>query len=81
MSELKVENMTPGQLKLEYASCCQTHGADGVTALGWAGTMETPALRKALLDYYAACERDDWTAAEDALLDVLPEHLKAGIVQ
>ena len=79
--KLTVAEMTPGQLKLEYAACCQSHGCDGASALSWAGSITTPKLRKALTDYWNAAERDDWTAAEDALLEPLPEHLKTGEVQ
>jgi hypothetical protein len=76
--KLEIEDMTPGQLKLEYASTCQWHQCDGGSALAWSGTMDAEVLRAALLDYRAAALKKDWSAAQEALLRVLPDALKAG---
>ncbi len=65
-----VTQMTPGQLKLHFASICQSHGADGVTALGRVHRFTTEELRRALLDYETAAAREDWPTAEDALLRI-----------
>lgn len=70
---LEIENMTPGQLKLEYASICRWHQCDGAIALAWTGTMETEALRSAILDYRAAALKMDWDTAQKALLRPLPD--------
>lgn len=51
MARIAIEDMTDGQLKLEFASTCTYHRADGVRALGYASLVPTEFLRSALIEY------------------------------
>lgn len=67
---MKITEMSPGQLKLHFASLCQYHGADGVMALVTVHRVTILELRFALTAYEEAMEQNDLTAAEDALLKI-----------
>ena len=71
MPRIAVERMTPGQLKLHFASVCQWHQCDGVLALGKVHKIPIEDLRSALIAYEAAKKIKDWKSAEDALLRVV----------
>lgn len=51
MARIAIEDMTDGQLVLEFASTCTYHQADGVRALGYASRVPSDFLRSALIDY------------------------------
>ncbi len=70
MSRIPYEKMTKGQLTLEYAAKCQWHQCDGVKALALAGKASETALRNVMLDYRKAASKENWRAAEDALLSI-----------
>lgn len=70
MSRIAYEQMTKGQLTLEYAAKCQWHQCDGVKALAIAGKASEPELRIAMLAYRKAARKKDWGAAETALLSI-----------
>ncbi len=67
---IRIEDMTPGQLKLEFASLCQWHQCDGVKALGTAHLLPPEDLRRELLVYDKAAKIKDWKTAEDALIRI-----------
>ena len=59
--------MSPGQLKLHFASLCQLHGCGGVYALGIVHRVSPDRLRAGLVEYEQAYP-DNLPAAEDALV-------------
>jgi hypothetical protein len=65
-----VRDMSAGQLKLHYASLCQHHGCNGVSALATVHRITTEQLRAELIAYEVAARRKDWTTAEDALMRI-----------
>ena len=67
---LHPRDMTSGQLKIHYGAVCQHHGVDGVKAIGRVHRFDTERLRGALCAYEDAAAKEDWTAAEDALLSL-----------
>lgn len=73
MPRINVADMTPGQLKLHFASVCQYHQCSGVAALGMVHRFSEDALRGALVEYEAAKAKRNWNDAEAALLKLFSE--------
>lgn len=63
MARIAIEDMTDGQLKLEFASTCTYHQCDGVQAIGHAGRVPVEFLRAALIDYRDATSNKKKEAA------------------
>ena len=68
--KITYETMSKGQLVIAYVAKCDWHGCSAARALDAAMAAQEPKLREALIDYGEAAAREDWQAAEDALLSV-----------
>lgn len=65
------EEMTPGQLRLEFAARCQFHGCDAGLALCASTQAPEEFIRERMLAYRDAIARLDDKDAEDALIEII----------
>lgn len=79
-ARLQIADMSPGQLKLEFASTCAFHQCNGARAMGFASRVPVEVLRAQLVAYRNAYAAGDIAAAEAALVGVIdwkaPEELR-----